>query len=74
MREINAKGNWDVGYHEALVAPATSDAYITQRAPGSPLLVGAVGGEGLFPTLGTSGHHPLLPCIGFCSFTYKLNV
>lgn len=51
--------------------PATSDTYITKRASGSPLMVGAAGGEGLLPTLGARVHHPLLPYVGFQRFTYR---
>lgn len=50
--------------------PATSDTYITQGAPGSPLVVGASGCEGLLPTLGACVHHPLLPQTGLQSFAF----
>lgn len=48
--------------------PAPSDTYIAQGAPGSPLVVGAGGCEGLLPALGACVHHPLLPQTGLQSF------
>lgn len=49
---------------------ATYDTYITQRASGSPLVVGARGRQGLLPTLGAGVDHPLLPQTDFQSFTF----
>ena len=50
---------------------ATSDTYFTKGTSGSPLVVGAGGGEGLLPTLGACVHHPLLPKTGLQSFTFR---
>lgn len=48
---------------------ASGDTYVSQRASGSPLVVGAHGAESLFPTLGARVHHPLLPQAGLQSLT-----
>lgn len=49
--------------------PDTSDTYITQGVPGSPLVVGATVGEGLLPTLSACVHHPFLLHIWLQRFT-----
>lgn len=48
----------------------TRNTYISQGASGSPLVVGAGGGDGLLPTLGACVHHPLLPQAGLQGFTF----
>lgn len=53
-----------------MLIPAPSDTYISDGAPGSPLVVGGGGCEGLLPTLGARVHHPLLPQAGLQSFTF----
>lgn len=52
----------------------SSDTYVTQRASGSPLVVGASGCEGLLPTLGACVHHPLLLQAGLQRFTFGQQV
>lgn len=57
-----------------MLIPAPSDTYISDGAPGSPLVVGGGGCEGLLPTLGACVHHPLLPQAGLQSFTFWMTV